>query len=528
MAKGNRNAEQERPKAEEIETIIQKVKESNLEEKDRAMVERLLKLLMELLRVIEAKNVTISRLKRWIFGPRSDERKEEEGKGKEREEEGEKREGSPKEKKKVKGHGRKGQAEYWGAKVVKCGHEELKVGGKCPGEGCGGKLYEVERPKILIQLVGQPLVGATKYEREVVRCGDCQERYVAGLPEGVKEEKYDATADVAVVIGKYGAGLPFYRMARMQEGFGVPIAESVQWERVEGVADAVLPVYVELEREAAKAKVIYQDDTKVKIVKRDHESGRKSQQTTGMVAEVEGRQIALYMSGSSHAGENVSELLKKREAGKVGPIRMGDGLAANRSPEVAGVIEACCLAHARRKFVEIEASFPRECGKVLDIIGKIYRTEAETAGKSDAERLAQHQTESQPRLEGLKSWMVQEQGQGRVEPNSSLGQAFGYMQGNWANLTRFVEVAGAPLDNNVAERVLKRVVLHRKNAYFFRNEHGADVSDILMSLIETCRLGNIPVFEYLVAVVRAGRAVRASPRDWLPWVWHERTRPAAA
>lgn len=90
MAKGNRNAEQERPKAEEIETIIQKVKESNLEEKDRAMVERLLKLLMELLRVIEAKNVTISRLKRWIFGPRSDERKEEEGKGKEREEEGEK------------------------------------------------------------------------------------------------------------------------------------------------------------------------------------------------------------------------------------------------------------------------------------------------------------------------------------------------------------------------------------------------------------------------------------------------------
>ena len=528
MAKRNRTTNQERPKAEEIETIIQKVKESDLEEKDREMVERLLKMLMELMRVIEAKNVTISRLKRWIFGPRSDERRVEEGREKEREERGEKKEGEGEEKKKVKGHGRQGSEKYWGAKVVKCEHEGLKVGGKCPGEGCGGKLYEVERPKILIQLVGQPLVGATRYEQEVMRCSACQERYVAGLPEGVKKEKYDATADVALVIGKYGVGLPFYRMARMQEGFGVPIAESVQWERVEAVADAVLPVYVELEREAANAEVIYQDDTKVKIVKGNEEGKRKGQQTTGMVAQAGNRQIVLYMSGSSHAGENVSEVLKKRQMGQSGPIRMGDGLAANRSPDVAGVIEACCLAHARRKFVEIEASFPQECGKVLDIIGKIYRTEAETVGKSEAERLAQHQRESQPRLEELKSWMVEEQAQGRVEPNSSLGQAFGYLQGKWANLTRFVEVAGVPLDNNVAERVLKRVVLHRKNAYFFRNEHGADVSDILMSLIETCRLGKIPVFEYLVAVVRAGRAVRARPRDWLPWVWHERTRPAVA
>jgi hypothetical protein len=221
------------------------------------------------------------------------------------------------------------------------------------------------------------------------------------------------------------------------------------------------------------------DGSKVKIVKGNEEGKRKGQQTTGMVAQAGNRQIVLYMSGSSHAGENVSEVLKKRQMGQSGPIRMGDGLAANRSPEVAGVIEACCLAHARRKFVEIEASFPQECGKVLDIIGKIYRTEAETVGKSEAERLAQHQRESQPRLEELKSWMVEEQAQGRVEPNSSLGQAFGYLQGKWANLTRFVEVAGVPLDNNVAERVLKRVVLHRKNAYFFRNEHGADRSSFL-------------------------------------------------
>ncbi len=60
-------------------------------------------------------------------------------------------------------------------------------------------------------------------------------------------------------------------------------------------------------------------------------------------------------------------------------------------------------------------------------------------------------------------------------------------------------------------------MLHRKNALFFRTEHGAAVGDILMSVIETCRVNGIRAGEYLVKVVRNRRAVRENPADWLPW-----------
>jgi transposase len=58
---------------------------------------------------------------------------------------------------------------------------------------------------------------------------------------------------------------------------------------------------------------------------------------------------------------------------------------------------------------------------------------------------------------------------------------------------------------------------NRKNALFFRTEHGAAVGDILMSVIETCRANGVPAGEYLVKVVRNRRAVREDPARWLPW-----------
>lgn len=88
---------------------------------------------------------------------------------------------------------------------------------------------------------------------------------------------------------------------------------------------------------------------------------------------------------------------------------------------------------------------------------------------------------------------------------------------HWEGLTKFLSVAGAPLDNNVCERALKLAVLHRKNALFYKTEGGADVGDLMMSVIQTCALNHINVWEYLLWVVRNERAVGRDPRAWLPW-----------
>jgi hypothetical protein len=130
-----------------------------------------------------------------------------------------------------------GAEAYTGAGVVRCRDTELRPGAGCPHDGCRGKLYDTKHPAIFIRLAGQPLVGATQYEQEVLRCSACQECFTAPLPADVKPEKYDETCDVSLALARYGAGLPWYRLARLQESFGVPLPESIQFERCEALTE---------------------------------------------------------------------------------------------------------------------------------------------------------------------------------------------------------------------------------------------------------------------------------------------------
>ena len=108
-----------------------------------------------------------------------------------------------------------------------------------------------------------------------------------------------------------------------------------------------------------------------------------------------------------------------------------------------------------------------------------------------------------------------------VEPNSSLGKAIRYMLKHWDKLTLFLRQAGAPLDNNLCERVLKRAILHRKNSLFYRSSHGAQVGDMYMSLIHTCELCQVNPFDYLTALHRNPDASAADPDAWLPWNYQD-------
>ena len=89
-------------------------------------------------------------------------------------------------------------------------------------------------------------------------------------------------------------------------------------------------------------------------------------------------------------------------------------------------------------------------------------------------------------MEELEKWLKDQIAERKTEPNSGLGKAISYWKNHWKALTLFLRVAGAPLDNNVCERGLKKAILHRKNAMFFKTANGAHVGDIFMSLIHTC------------------------------------------
>jgi hypothetical protein len=167
---------------------------------------------------------------------------------------------------------------------------------------------------------------------------------------------------------------------------------------------------------------------------------------------------------------------------------------------------------------------------VIEILRDVYRNDATTKerGLSREERLCFHQEHSKPLMDSLEDWIEKQFKEKILEPNSSIGGAIKYMQKRWSKLTMFLRVPGAPLDNNVCERALKKAILNRKNGLFYRTENGARVGDLFMALIHTAELNNANPFDYLTALLQNIDDVRAHPERWLPWNYREILGTAAA
>ena len=370
------------------------------------------------------------------------------------------------------------------------------------------------------------------YELQSLRCNLCQEIFTAEMPEGGGDKKYDASVGSIIAVLRYGSGLPFKRLEMLQKNAGVPLPDATQWDIVHKMSDSFYPVFDELVRQGAQGRLFYNDDTVMKIlelmeenkaIREDPENkSRTGMFTTGIICVVDRRRIAIFYTGRNHAGENLELLLLHRDPDRGPPIQMCDGLSRN-VPEAFATILANCMAHARRNFVNVADLFPDECRFVLEILRDVYRNDAtaKTQEMSDEQRLSFHQAESGPLMEKLKGWLDEQIDAKKVEPNSSMGEAFTYMLKRWDKLTRFLHIPGAPLDNNVCERSLKRAIQHRKNSLFYRTLHGASVGDMYMSIIHTCYLNDVNAFDYLNALEEHSQQLHENPERWMPWNYHE-------
>jgi hypothetical protein len=240
----------------------------------------------------------------------------------------------------------------------------------------------------------------------------------------------------------------------------MPLPAATQWELMAAAAKLIWPVLKELIRLAAQGSVMHNDDTGMRILQLTREPGDKRTGifTSGIVSIVAAYRIALFFTGPKHAGENIAEVLKQRARELPAPIQMCDALSRNSPKAGIKTLLASCLAHGRRQVVEVAENFPAECRHILEKLGHVYHNDALAREQelSAEERLRFHQDHSEPVMSELQEWMKAQLAEHRVEPNCGLGKAIAYLLNHWTKLTLFLSQPGAPVDNNVVERALKK------------------------------------------------------------------------
>jgi len=537
---------------DKLEDILRRAEAKQFEDEDYETIKALAESYVHLFELVGEKNITIGRLRKMLFGASTEKTKGVVDSEKDAEipsshggdagtESPDKAGSEDPSATQPKGHGRNSAAAYHGAEKICVPHESLQPGDACP-DCKQGTVYERKEPGVLVRLTGRAPVQAKVYHLQKLRCNLCGKVFTAEPPAEVGTRKYDETAGSMIALLKYGTGMPFNRFEGLQGSVGIPLPASTQWDIVSAQAKHLQPVHAELIRPASGGAVLYNDDTTITIlemmgepakqsalaeksaegVAQEKEPQRSGLFTSGIVSTGEGHRIALFFSGRKHAGENLKDVLLQRAKDLAAPIQMCDALSRNLPAELETIV-AHCLAHGRRQFVDVAGRFPEECRHVLEALAVIYRNDAIARKRnlSPEARLEFHQAQSGPTMEKLQGWLARQFDERLVEPNSALGGAIKYMLKHWEKLTLFLRKAGAPLDNNICERALKKAILHRKNALFYKSENGARVGDLFMSLIYTCELCGANPFDYLTELERHADKLARNPQHWMPWNYRQ-------
>jgi transposase len=543
---------------EQLQALLDQI-EKTMGEPVARPLRQLLAWHLSLLDVIEHKNLSISRLRRMLFGASTERSRAKETTDAKQASDSElnaaqdacaaNTENTPsgaaasssstatanKQRRRSRNHGRTPASDYWGCEQVMVTHAALS-----PGEVCAhcqeGTLRRLGDWSKVVRLTGRSFVAGVCYHLERLRCDLCGKLEKAQLPAEAGAEKYDPTVASTVAVLRYGQGLPLNRLQQLQSSAGIPLPASVQWELVRDALDqGIGAAYQHFLTTAAQGQLVHNDDTNMTVLElsakirknetvHDEKPARKGVYTTNILSRDDTRPtISLFFTGARHAGENLRALLSRRLTDLPPPMHMCDGLSRNRPGDSLPMILASCLCHGRRHFHELSDRFEEPTRFVIKCLRIVYRVESRAKRRrlSAEERFLLHQGRSALAMKKLHEWLKRQNDERLVEPNSALGKAIQYMLKRWHELTLFLRVVGAPLDNNLCEQALKMAIRHRKNSLFYKTLRGAATGDVYMSLIHTCYHARVDPFDYLTQLQRHHAEVNAAPGAWMPWNYRQ-------
>lgn len=372
--------------------------------------------------------------------------------------------------------------------------------------------------------------SAEEHLSETARCLSCATKVEANGSDEVTFGEFSTPAASALVALRYAYGMPSFRLEEVSGSLGYKIPDSTQWEVLEAVANELYGFHKFLRPHAADAPRAQMDDTRVMInavaaklrnAPSEAATSRTGIHTTGYLASHSDGKICIFESGLHHAGELFSKIMNSRTVDD-SVILMMDAANANTSKfkdiDVT-VTEANCNSQAVRRFKESAENpvFEERTEPILRLYSAIFKRDKILQDALPADRLAAHRNDSLPQMEEIKHLIESDFRLKRVEPNSELGKNYNYFLNHYHKLIAFCEHESAPICNNAAERLLKRAIRHRKNSLFFKNQVGAVVGDILMSILMTAVENKLEPVKYVNDLLDFPDHRKQNPKLWLPW-----------
>jgi transposase len=346
------------------------------------------------------------------------------------------------------------------------------------------------------------------YHRETCKCRCGEYIVTAPAPEKALEgTRYDEGFVAHLMVSKCGDSLPLYRLEKQYRRAGINISRATMNDLLHRHAELLEPVGKCLTEEIAKSDVVLADETSIKL--------QSAKGKAWMWAFLAGNLIA-YRFSPSRSGKTPRDVLGTSQ----GTLLVDAYTGYNSVTGVEGRERAGCLAHARRKLFEARDADEGVQG-ALELIQDVYRVEhdAKEQGIAQSEsHLEMRKKRAAPAMGKLKVWL--DERDGLHSPKSPIASAIGYAKNNWVELTRFLEDARIPVDNNRSEAALRVVALGRKNFLFVGHESAGENLATIYSLIATCDACGVNPMEYLPDVMRRLSSHPASQiRELLPDRW---------
>jgi len=326
-----------------------------------------------------------------------------------------------------------------------------------------------------------------------------------------------------VTVSRFADHLPYYRLEHILARYGIQIARSTLGDWEAQVAIAITPLQKLMIQETLGSRIVHTDDTPVDVL----EPGRGKTRTGRFwvyVGDDEHPYIVFDYTPSRSRdgpmaflkdwGQNERRFLQADAFGGYDGIYRG---------EAGGqVVEVACWAHARRKFIDAQASDVAASAQALAYIRLLYDVEDLAENVSSAERARIRQEQAAPVLVKFRTWLLSQQttGGGPVLPKSPMGTAITYALNQWAALTVYLLDGDLDPDNNTAENQQRQIAVGRKNWLFCGSDNGGKTAAILFSLIATCQRHGVNPFDYLtdvltrIAATPVSRLVELLPDRW--------------